>query len=449
MKSVLFCLLLSFFKPAFAQEWPWFFSETAFKSWLVEKNVKCLKYVSNDLPYSDMISNKNWPAIKKGITSYYFDDAGLLQNVKVEEIQISVYPDSLKTEKNYYLIINKLLASMPWEMQESDKIKLYEYDKSKLFPGIKSNFSGRAIAPDGTVFADYSHVDESSTLFPFSYNYRLNQEIHLDGGEIVSLQNYYLSDDYCCNHIPSMGVVAYTEINDSVSVLNTKSHSIFLGDYSFVGRDTIIYHSYYCKKTPDKKREEYGVRLKDSSGTYCYLPLMEIIIDETANEKIQYISHLKDRSYLYPSIPLPIFTGIEDYKYLSYGSFAVLYDDWVRRSCDNLFDHEYHTEKIKIVSTFDKKTGEIHTKKICEWENDEWKLTMSETKTPTGYLQKHFYNGKKNYSHLIKINMDEHGNPEFLRETNYGQEVIFRISGDSIYLTEKENEYGTFLIEYE
>src|SRR5688572_2231412 len=105
MKSVLFYLLLSFFKPAAAQEWPWFFSETAFKNWLVEKKVKCLRYMNVELPFSYVKSRRSY-AYSGAIATYYFDEKGVLDYVRLEELAIGVRHDSLMTDDNYYFILD-------------------------------------------------------------------------------------------------------------------------------------------------------------------------------------------------------------------------------------------------------------------------------------------------------------------------------------------------------
>ncbi|MBK9191518.1 MAG: hypothetical protein IPM77_08365 [Crocinitomicaceae bacterium] len=65
-----------------------------------------------------------------------------------------------------------------------------------------------------------------------------------------------------------------------------------------------------------------------------------------------------------------------------------------------------------------------------------------------GYLKYYHYGDKKNDVRLTRVILDQNRNPVFVKEEYDKRDTIFRISGDSIYLTKDENMYGHFLIEY-
>lgn len=448
MKLISSIFFFSIFTSAFGQEWPWFFSETAFKKWLIEKDVKCLKYVSADLDFENLRTAKYWPDIRKCITSYYFDQEGVLENIKIEEIEISLLEDSDQTENNYYYIITELLPTMPLSLSESEKAKFTDYGESKYFPGIKIRQFSAAIAPDGTLFKDYRRVVKSDASFPFLYEYSLRQEIGLDKGEIISIKKYDYNGDF---YIPALEFAEYVKLNDSVYVLRLNSFFNFddYQSYAPIGKDTVINYPFYRKISVDEKRVELGIYVSDSAGTLCYFPLRQIFTDEMAQEKTQIINQIYDHAY--QMLPITIYGGYGDYRFLCYSGISVQNNVLSELTCAHLFNYKdlYRKENRKIVTKLNKKTNEFSEKIIYSWENDDWRLISQETKTNGGYLQNHYILGSKKPVHQIKISSDANSNPVFTKIANEKEEIIFRISGDSIYLTRDENSYGHFLIEYE
>ncbi|MBK8927832.1 MAG: hypothetical protein IPM74_18490 [Crocinitomicaceae bacterium] len=438
MKLISTLLFFFAFTSAFAQVWPWFFSETAFKKWLIEKDVKCLKYVSADLPYEYVKSQSNYQWVKKGITSYFFDENSLLEKVKIEAIDISIHHDSLNTENNYNYIINRMLPYMPFSADNDDVRDLVEYNRSKFYPGIKIKFMKLATTPGLKVFANYQFVDY--TPFSFDYAYELLQEIYLNNEEIISVKNYGYGGEIW---IPYIGVIEYEKENDTLSFLKEKAHT---SDY-YYAYDTLIYYPYYQKTSADKKQIELGIRLKHSSGIYCFFPFKKVITEKTDIEESKTILQLCDRDVKM----LPIsFRSREDYKCLSHGSglwVSDYYEYWWTNCNDDLSD--FNLEKTKIVTKLNKKTNEFSEKVIYEWSNNEWHIISEETKTKTGYLQNYYPVGWKKPIYQIVISTDVNNNPVFTKVVHEKEEILFRISDDSIYLTKDENNYGHFLVEYE
>lgn len=422
------------------------FSETAFKKWLIEKDVLCLKYVSADHNYEDIRTAKYWPTIRKGITSYYFDEDAILEKVKIEEIEISLRDDSLQTENNYNYILKRMFPYMPFALPSEDVRDLVEYTRSEFFPGIKIKFMKLAVSPEGKAFANYQYVDDANAPFDFYYSYQLKHEIYFEDGEINSVKNYSYGGDF---YIPYMGITEFEKVNDTLSILKERAHT-GCSNQDYCAEDTLITYPYYRKTSEEGKRLEFGVRILDSAEIYCYFPLKEIYIIENDYDKIRSVAQAYDGSH--QVMPITIANGYGDYRFLSYGSSIYPYDGVLNReTCDNLANYAYHfrKEKNKTVTKLDKKTNEFSEKKIYSLVNDEWQLNSRETKTETGYLQNYYTPCCKKPVYQIKISSDANSNPVFTKIANEKEEIIFRISGDSIYLTRDENFYGHFFVEYE
>ncbi|MBK9191519.1 MAG: hypothetical protein IPM77_08370 [Crocinitomicaceae bacterium] len=257
------------------------FSETAFKKWLNEKDVKCLKYVSADLEY---LNFKNYRySAEKAIVRYYFDESGVIDFLRKEEIEISLLDDA-KTEDNYYFILDSIFPSMPWKMSQADIYILQEYNLSKFYPKIRCMSMYDAVAPDGTVFEESRLVYSKDSSFKFYYHYNLIQEVQFEYGQINSVKDYDLRGDF---YIPQLSEISYVPMNDSVSILTLKGYLNFYEKGTYVGRDTIVQYPFYRKNFKNKQKLEFGVRILDTNNVYIHYPLYTAEEWVTATEKIK------------------------------------------------------------------------------------------------------------------------------------------------------------------
>jgi hypothetical protein len=186
---------------------------------------------------------------------------------------------------------------------------------------------------------------------------------------------------------------------------------------------------------------EYGARFLNPDNTYQYYPLKTIITHKTATKKVQLVT---TASYGFRQEITPfLISDAEDWQYP--GPSVYVPDDYWSAGASSYV--RYTTKKY--VSILDRKTGQTLEKKEYCLSEDKWEILATETKTQDGLLKNKFYKGRKNKNIRTLVSMDENGNPVFIEEYYNDKEILFRISGDSIYVpTSKIDAFDTYLIEY-
>lgn len=274
MKSFLALFVICCCLTGRSQPLPWFFDSPVFKDWVIQNNVRCLKY-ETPIPKGEEIKRigyyeyfePNRPKYQYEITDYpinrivhefYFDKAGLIDSFASKVLTIQFYVND--SSYNYPSATSQT-GNIPRKPAQVEQPKLKVYPSKTILKDFKVIFMEYFIGPDGTVWYDTS---SSRSLEPKDrYCYRLVQTVNFEKGKPVEALNVlYTGDSWTAWY--QHAKVEMT--GDSLRVL--RRHKTYHNPDTFEeycklnDKDTIFIEDYYYRIDSEKGLQEFGKNVK-------------------------------------------------------------------------------------------------------------------------------------------------------------------------------------------
>lgn len=280
MKFFFSLLIICFCRTGISQNIPWFLNAPVFKEWVIQNEVRCLKY-ETPVPVGEEIKRYGYyesfdskaPEYRYEITDYsidrivhefYFDKAGLLDSFasKVLTIQFVVNDSSYQ-----YPSAILQAGSIPRKSSQFDQNKLSPYQSKTVLKDFKTIFMECFIGPDGTVWYDSFH--SSRLLEPKDkYIYRLLQTVDFENGKPVEALNVLYTGDSWTAFYQQAKIEM---IGDSLEVLRrhqTVHNPDTFEEYCKLNdKDSVFVEDNYYKINPKTGLKEYRQKINGKFQT--------------------------------------------------------------------------------------------------------------------------------------------------------------------------------------